>query len=215
MNTTRIEIDCCQKIFQLVAINLIPSSSVTTAGPVRDEMGENASSGPKIILITLDLFIATCPRGDVDPRMTLRPVISSLARTARTARCVASQGRGYRAAPRRFGRYDILPASSAMEAYPDPLAVPDRIPRPEYVPESFWSDPWSEVVVLEDLEGEGPLIELGGEQEKAVRCVGKMAAEVMSRIGRFIQVRHRRAWEMRAHAGVAGDHYRGPRREGA
>ncbi|RSH87296.1 hypothetical protein EHS25_003205 [Saitozyma podzolica] len=74
-----------------------------------------------------------------------------------------------------------------MEAYPDPLAVPDRIPRPDYVPESFWSDPWSEVVALEDLEGEGPLIQLGGEEEKAVRRVGKMAAEVMSGIGRFIQ----------------------------
>jgi hypothetical protein len=85
-----------------------------------------------------------------------------------------------------------------MEAYPDPLAVPDRIPRPEYVPESFWSDPWSEVVVLEELEGEGPLIDLGGEEEKAVRRVGKMAAEVMSGIGRFIQVRPRRAWERRS-----------------
>jgi hypothetical protein len=205
MEHTTSEIVCSQKIFQPVAIDLIPSSSVTTAGPVRD--GDVRVSLPKIHHSNLDLFIATCPRGNVDPSMTLRPVISSLASAARTARCAVLQSRSYRAAPRRFGRYDLLPASSAMEAYPDPLAVPDRIPRPDYVPESFWSDPWSEVVVLEDLEGEGPLIELGGEEEKAVRRVGMMAAEVMSGIGRFIQVRHPRVGEMRADAGIAWYHY--------
>ena len=91
----------------------------------------------------------------------------------------------------RFGRYDLLLPSSAMKRYPNPLPVPESIPRPGYVPKNFFSDPWGGNESLDSppmLEHDGERIAMGTKDETAVRAVGKMAAEILKAVKGLIKV---------------------------
>ncbi len=87
----------------------------------------------------------------------------------------------------------MLPSSTALKTYPRPLPVPLNIRRPSYVPSDFFpheiragnakSPPSNE-----DDGSSETQIELGGEDEKAVRKVARMAAEVLRDIGKFVKV---------------------------
>jgi methionyl aminopeptidase len=103
-------------------------------------------------------------------------------------RVLEASTRRYHAAPLRFGRYDLLLSSSAMDAYPYPWPVSGHIPRPDYVPETFWTDPWAGVSVVKDPEEEAR-IKLGGKEERGLREVARMAAKVLSQVGALVKVR--------------------------
>lgn len=98
--------------------------------------------------------------------------------------------RSYHAGPSRFGTYPVLQASSALTSYPTPLPVPHHIVRPAYVPLDFFGD--SSGVTAKHAK-ESPVAEkrinLGGDDERAVRRVAKMAAEVLQEIGKLVKVR--------------------------
>ena len=90
--------------------------------------------------------------------------------------------------PLTFGRYPVLQASSAITSYPLPRPVPDHIIRPSYVPGNFSSAPWGDHDVPPDpLESEGR-IQIGGEEERAVKTVSRMAAEVLRNVGLLVKV---------------------------
>ncbi|KAK8864436.1 methionine aminopeptidase, type I [Kwoniella newhampshirensis] len=88
----------------------------------------------------------------------------------------------------RFGSYPLLDPSSAITSYPTSLPVPASIPRPNYVPENFFTKTWGEhdLPEVEDVEVDGERIDLGGESEKRVRKVAKMAKQVLEEVGRLV-----------------------------
>ena len=94
----------------------------------------------------------------------------------------------YIPAPARWGKYPVLRPEFAMTAYPPPLPVPDRIQRPAYVPERFFSAPWheQEVVSLPEAEAEG--VVLGSEDEGRVRRAGAAVAKILRQVGKMVQV---------------------------
>ncbi|WOO80831.1 methionine aminopeptidase [Vanrija pseudolonga] len=100
----------------------------------------------------------------------------------------AQRQRSYTPAPPIFGAYDVLDASSAITAYPDPLDVPDSIPRPSYVPANFFTAPiWEHEAVEVDIEAPGERIQLGSRSEARVRKVASLAAEVLSEVGKLVK----------------------------
>lgn len=113
---------------------------------------------------------------------TMRKVGGCLTTSIRDAR------RRYHPAPASFGRYPVRQASSSVTSYPTPRHVPDSIPRPSYVPKNFFTAPWGEHdVPIEQIEPEGR-IKLGSEDEKAVRKVTRMAAEILRVVANLVQV---------------------------
>ncbi|ORY20640.1 peptidase M24, structural domain-containing protein [Naematelia encephala] len=106
----------------------------------------------------------------------------------RSARSVGSSlFRRYHAAPPQFGRYDVLQSSSAMTSYPSPLAVPDHIVRPPYVPRNFFTAPWGEHEPGDALDQERHIAKLGGEEENGLRKVAGLAAEVLHHVGKLVK----------------------------
>ncbi|OCF36818.1 methionine aminopeptidase, type I [Kwoniella heveanensis BCC8398] len=98
----------------------------------------------------------------------------------------------YIAGPSKYGRYPVLPSSSALKSYPKPLPVPKEIPRPSYVPRNFFTAGWGEHEAVEhDTEPEGDRIPLagseGGEEVDNVREVGRMAAEILGEVGKMVK----------------------------
>lgn len=77
-----------------------------------------------------------------------------------------------------------------MTSYPESLAVPRSIPRPPYVPANFFNAPWGEHDPVE-LDPKSYLsrgVQLGGGDEKKIRRVAAMAAEVLVEIGKLVKV---------------------------
>lgn len=97
--------------------------------------------------------------------------------------------RAYHPGPSRFGSYPLLPSSSAITSYPEPLPVPEHIRRPQYVPINFFTAPWGEHNIPEmgvDNETEGARIALGSKEEWGVRMACRVAADILKRAGHRI-----------------------------
>ena len=94
----------------------------------------------------------------------------------------------YTPGPSRFGRYPLLTPDMAITAYPDPLHVPNHIPRPPYVPRNFFTAPWGEHYEVSASESrmEG---EESADREERLEEVAGMAAEILQKVGLMVQVR--------------------------
>ena len=90
----------------------------------------------------------------------------------------------------RFGTYHLLSPESALTSYPTPRHVPERIPRPHYVPRNFFSAPWSEHETASgpSVETPGGRIAIDADEEDKIRRVGEMAANVLARVKALVQV---------------------------
>ncbi|WRT66407.1 methionine aminopeptidase, type I [Kwoniella shivajii] len=93
----------------------------------------------------------------------------------------------YIVGPSKYGIYPLLPPSSASTSYPPPRYVPETIARPDYVPKNFFTSGWGEHDSVEIPEAQAQRIEMGGEGERRVREVAKMAREVLNDIGRLVR----------------------------
>jgi methionyl aminopeptidase len=76
----------------------------------------------------------------------------------------------------------------AMTAYPDPLPVPSHIPRPPYVPRNFFTAPWGEHDEVSQTAGRAKGVEDLSKREEGLKVVAGMAAEVLQKIGKMVQV---------------------------
>lgn len=86
-----------------------------------------------------------------------------------------------------WGHYKALDPASALSSYPEPLPVPDQIPRPAYVPDNFFSHPiWEHSEPKEEEHG-GPIV-MGSEDEHRVRTAAKTAADILSELGKHVKV---------------------------
>ncbi|KAK4687410.1 hypothetical protein P7C73_g2697, partial [Tremellales sp. Uapishka_1] len=94
-------------------------------------------------------------------------------------------GRGYHSSrgPSKFGAYAVLDAGSAMTTYPEPLFVPEHIRRPYYVPLGYHGT--SEANSQDVPEESG--IALGTVEETSVRKAARLAADILSELGKMIK----------------------------
>ena len=94
----------------------------------------------------------------------------------------------------RYGTYHLVSPDSALKAYPTPRAVPDHIPRPDYVPHNFFTAPWGEhdpPTVDPEAEVAGERIKLGSDEEIRVRKAGHLAGSILAKVKSLIKVGQR------------------------
>lgn len=77
-----------------------------------------------------------------------------------------------------------------MTSYPDIRPVPTSIPRPPYVPANFFDASWGEhdPVEMDESSHLARGIQMGGVDEAKIKRVARMAAEVLTEIGRLVKV---------------------------
>lgn len=109
-----------------------------------------------------------------------------------------------------FGTYQVLrPPRSHNPTFVPPTFVPPHIRRPPYVPLNFFSRKGIDEELVEreedDLEGyhgedgvgnlETGRIPLGGEEERTIRYMGRMVAEVLEGASKLVKVSHERVFK--------------------